>query len=160
MLYYLCTAPRLWNSFALLSLTQPFPQLCPWACPSCAFLTPTSSNHPLLSAGREGFSPKPVLPRAYNQPQPSASSVLCTHLHLWVLSPELAISPTEGVLFSLPFCGLFLKKELRNEELYLLLLVVGKGWRRADVLLVPGGLEKWGRQTMGRLQKKKELQNS
>lgn len=109
-LYHMCTAPGLWDSFALLSLIQPLPWLCPSACSGVTFLTPTSSNHTPLSAGQEGFSPKAFLPRASNHP-PVLSFILGSDC-CWVSSPDLARSDTEGALFSLPFYGLYLKESL------------------------------------------------
>lgn len=159
-LYYMCTPTRLWDSFALLSLTQPLPQLCPSACSSVTFLTPTYSNHTPLSLCRSGrLSPITLPPQSL---QPSASSVL--HTHLWLSSGFVSrlskVSYRRGP-FSPAFFWPVLKRELRNKELYLLLLVVDKECCRADALLVPGGTVKWGRQTKGRLKKTWiELQSS
>lgn len=65
------------------------------------------------------------------------------------MSPDLARSATESIVFS----RAALNRKLRDKKLYLLLLVVDKEQSRADVLLGPGGVEKWGRQTKAELKK-------
>lgn len=146
-LYYMCMAPGLWGSFVLLILSKRLPQLCPSASCRVTLLTCTSSTtlH-FLSVSQEGFSPKPFLQFPL---WTSSSSVLHAHLCLRVLFPGLARSATESILFSQPA----LNRKLRDKKLYLLLLVVDEEQSRADVLLVPRGVEKWGRQTKAKLEK-------
>lgn len=84
--------------FCAIILSKCLPQLCPSSCCRVTLLTCTSSTtlHS-LSVGQEGFSPKPFLPFPLQTP---SSSVLHSHLCLWVLSPDLARSATESILFS------------------------------------------------------------